>query len=106
MDWQPGVLEAVETLSRRNAPCLRAFAVEVLHKRWEMDTNSKVGGCGKQDSVAKHDGQPGTLLRSTTVSQEFCWCSSHQKKKGVGSEDLVNKEALKVNLVGILKNIL
>lgn len=77
MDWQPRVLEAVETLSGRNAPCLRAFAVEVLHKRGQMDANSKVGGCGKQDSVAKNDGQPDTLLSSTTVSQELCWCSNH-----------------------------
>lgn len=77
MDWQARVLEAVETLSRRNAPCPRAFAVEVLHKRGKMDTNSKLGGDGKQDSLAKDDGQPGRLLRSTTVSQELCWCRSH-----------------------------
>lgn len=77
------------------------FAVQVLHKTGERDTNSKVGGCGKQDSAAKDDGQPGTLLRSTRVRQELWWCT----RKEVGLGDFVNKESLKVVLVAILKDI-
>lgn len=58
-----------------------------------MDTNSKVGGCGKQDSVAKHDGQPGTLLRSTTARN---FAGAVVTKKVVGLGEFVNKESLKV----------
>lgn len=51
------------------------------------------------NNFAKDDGQSGTLLSSTKVSQELCGAIVTNGK--VGLEGIVNKESLKLVLVGI-----